>query len=372
MPLAGGEGWMRRMRMVALVVTLLVLFPGFAAQAQGAEDTPDGFDRYEAANFPVALVYDPELWELVKNVPAERNRGRDLLRLRSTDDALPAELSVESFDAVSRASECFDLKLDELAPSGDAVEPITERNGYPIEGSRRGIKYAAYSLESGERGADAIYIECRALPGGSGVVASTLVTGLTGFDDALDAALDVLDTITIIERSNPTTTAAPAETAAPTSDAPADALFVSPNLGYYVAAIDGWALVLGSSENGVDGVALMDPSGLDIRLRASRASDGATPESCVQASADRYAAGNGVELTAAPDGTIDRPSIGGEEGTVYGTSTYIFQGVSRVLFTWCGASPDGSVLVNIRGSIEAGSAGLMVASVDAAAAAVRF
>jgi hypothetical protein len=360
------------MRIVALVVALVVLLPGFAAQAQGTGDVPEGFDHYEAANFPVALVYDPELWELVKNVPAERNRGRDLLRLRSTDDALPAELSVESFDEVSRASECFDLKLDELAPSGEAVEPITERNGDPIEDSRRGIKYAAYSLESGERDVDAIYIECRALPGGRGVVASTLVTGLSVFDDALDAALDVLDTITIIERVAPTATAAPTETAIPTPDAPADALFVSPSLGYYIAPIDGWALVLGSSEDGVDGVALIDPNGLDIRVRASQAIDGATPESCVQASADRYAAGNGVELTVAPDGTIDRPSIGGGDGTAYGTYAYVFQGVSRVLFTWCGASPDGSVLVSVRGDIEAGSVGLMVASVDAVAAAVRF
>jgi hypothetical protein len=148
---------------------------------------------YRTPTFGASLRYDSTIWGSDEELAAADNNGRDSLTLTSW--ALPATVVVETYAGHNgKASVCIDLALREWGITPGADEPITDDQGNPIKGNERGRVWGAY-LYSYEGTALAGYVECRALPGASGVMVITLVTNETAFPKAYADLLPILDSI---------------------------------------------------------------------------------------------------------------------------------------------------------------------------------
>jgi len=148
---------------------------------------------YRSPTFGASLRYDSTIWGSDEELAAVDNNGRDSLTLTSW--ALPATVVVETYAGHNgKASVCIDLALREWGITPGADEPITDDRGNPIKGNERGRVWGAY-LYSYEGTALAGYVECRALPGASGVMVITLVTNEASFEKAYADLLPILDSI---------------------------------------------------------------------------------------------------------------------------------------------------------------------------------
>jgi hypothetical protein len=148
---------------------------------------------YRSPTFGASLRYDSTVWGSEEELAAADNNGRDSLTLTSW--ALPATVVVETYAGHNgKASVCIDLALREWGITPGVDEPITDDRGNAIKGNERGRVWGAY-LYSYEGTALAGYVECRALPGASGVMVITLVTNEASFEKAYADLLPILDSI---------------------------------------------------------------------------------------------------------------------------------------------------------------------------------
>ncbi|CAN5524854.1 hypothetical protein BH09CHL1_BH09CHL1_26860 [soil metagenome] len=160
-------------------------------------------DTYTAPTFDVSFNYNTNDWELTDDLAAADNDGRDTVQLDSID--LASTLVIESYDGHGgRASTCIDLSLREWGILPGENEVLTDSNGNELVGSTRGRVWGAYaftfvdtSTESDEEIELNAYVECRAMPGGQGVVVITLLSQPDDFLDAYEALQPILSSLRI-------------------------------------------------------------------------------------------------------------------------------------------------------------------------------
>jgi hypothetical protein len=160
-------------------------------------------DTYNAPTFDVSFDYNTNDWVLTDNLAAADNDGRDTVQLDSVDFA--STLVIESYDGHGgRASTCIDLSLREWGILPGENEVLTDSDGNELVGSTRGRVWGAYAFTyvdmSGEDEAEIelnAYVECRAMPGGKGVVVITLLSQPGDFLDAYDNLQPILGSLRV-------------------------------------------------------------------------------------------------------------------------------------------------------------------------------
>jgi hypothetical protein len=112
---------------------------------------------------------------------------------------LPAYVIVEVFDGFNgRAGACIDVALAEAGISPGSDELITDDDGNPIQGSQQGRVWSAYAFDvETDDGTTSVggYVECRSLPGASGVMIFTMVSNIVEFQTSFDAIQSMLRSI---------------------------------------------------------------------------------------------------------------------------------------------------------------------------------
>jgi hypothetical protein len=309
-------------------------------------------ETYESATFGSTFDYDPEIWTVSDDLTADENDGRDSIILESED--IPARIYIENYDDYNgKAAACIDAASGEAVGDIDQADLLQDENGDDLEGSSRGKTWAAYAFESDSGDALAAYIECRALPGSAGVFVFTLITTEDTFEDAYNAGLDILDTVSLDGSSAD----APVEETPESNNksgnksdkgnTASSGAYESPTYGYTLAIdTDNWTVT--DDRDSTDFLTLEGPSGMEIKVQGVEAGSRDTPQNCVESYAAAYAALFGPELVQA---TNDGDDIAGEDKFGY-YSLYAFEddnGDTNVLFVECGASPDGSTMVIFTG-----------------------
>ncbi|CAN5524797.1 hypothetical protein BH09CHL1_BH09CHL1_26850 [soil metagenome] len=309
-------------------------------------EVPNGYEGYESPTYGVTLAYDPELWSEEENTAAEDSSNeRDLLLLESLDDDVPANLYLETYDSVTKASDCFDTAVEESVGDIADAEVLEDRSGDPIEGSERGLVYGAYSFETSDGDPLVAYIECRAIPGGGGVFAITLITIEDAYEDAFDALTDILDTVSLDG-----TAAEPDETEEPeeTPDTPSNnsGEYESPTYGFTFEYGRGWDAGDDTSEDGLDQIILNGPDGITLLVQGYEpTSSRHDAQDCVEGYAESYATAVEVEVTQVTNTETDEPIAGEDDFGYYSLYAYDVDGETRTLYVECGESPDGDYMV---------------------------
>lgn len=160
-------------------------------------------ETYQAPTFDVSFNYNPDDWEVSDDLAADENDGRDSVQLDSA--SLGAFIVVESYAGHGgKASTCIDLSLREWGILPGTNEVLTDRDGNDLVGSTRGRTWGAYAFTFTDMSSDEpqdldlnAYVECRAMPGGKGVVVVTLIAQPADFLDAYDDLQPVLASLRI-------------------------------------------------------------------------------------------------------------------------------------------------------------------------------
>jgi hypothetical protein len=160
-------------------------------------------ETYQAPSFDVSFTYNPDDWEVSDDLSADDNNGRDSVQLDNT--SLGAFIVVESYEGHGgKASTCIDLSLREWGILPGQNEVLTDADGNELVGSTRGRVWGAYAFTftdtSSDDGEDLdlnAYVECRAMPGGKGVVVINLISQPADFLDAYDDLQPILASIRI-------------------------------------------------------------------------------------------------------------------------------------------------------------------------------
>jgi hypothetical protein len=153
---------------------------------------------WSAGSFPnVSVSYDRDDWSVQEDLVAAENNGRDGVLL--FHNSLPAYVIVEVFDGFNgRAGACIDVALAEAGISPGSDELITDDDGNPIQGSQQGRVWSAYAFDvETDDGTTSVggYVECRSLPGASGVMIFTMVSNIVEFQTSFDAIQSMLRSI---------------------------------------------------------------------------------------------------------------------------------------------------------------------------------
>jgi hypothetical protein len=308
-------------------------------------------ETYESSTFGSTFDYDPDVWTVSDDLTADKNNGRDSIILESED--IPARIYIENYDDYNgKAAACIEAASGEAVGDVDQADLLQDENGDNLEGSSRGKTWVAYAFESDSGDALAAYVECRALPGSAGVFVFTLISTEDAFEDAYNAGLDILDTVSLDGSSAD----APVEET-PESKSGSDkgnsgntastGEYESPTYGYTLAIdTDNWTVT--DDSDSTDSLTLEGPNGMAIMVQGAEAGSRDTPQNCVESYSEAYSALFGRELVQA---TNDGDDIAGEDKFGY-YSLYAFEddnGDTNVLFVECGASPDGSTMVMFTG-----------------------
>lgn len=305
-------------------------------------DDSDGLEHYTAPTYDVTLAYDAEIWDESENEAADDNDGRDLLLLEGID--FPANLYLETYDTYTKASDCFDNALEEAVGDPTDAEPLEDRSGDPIEGSSRGVKYGAYLFETSSGAEQVAYVECQALPGGTGVFVITLITLEDSYDDAYDAVADIVDTVSF-EDDEPEDTPEPEDDETPVSSNSAGD-YESPTYGFAVEYSNDWEVVSEDSNQGVDQLVLGGPDSITLLVQGYEPNARDEPQDCVEAYADVFGTqvvNADVEVVTNTD--TDEPIAGEDSFGYYGLYAYDGDSGTRALYIECGLSPDGDYMV---------------------------
>lgn len=322
-----------------------------------ADETPvpdDGLEHYTSPTYGVTLAYDPELWSEKDNLAADENKGRDLLLLDSAARGVRANIYFETYDSATKASDCFDTAISESVGNLAEATPVEDNRGKPIEGSSRGVKYGAYSFETSSGDTVVAYVECRALPGGAGVFATTLITDEDSWDDAFDATLDILDTVSLDGGSadKPKEEDTPEADETPTEESTrgnnggsADNAYESPTYGFTIDYSSDWDINDEGSKNGVDQLVLDGPDGVTLLVQGYEPGR-QDPQACTENYASSFGDAVESDLKVATNSDTDEPFAGESDFGYYGLYTYEgSNGTARAVYLECGLSPDGSYMV---------------------------
>jgi hypothetical protein len=169
----------------------------------GGKRTNLNSETYVAQTFPVTFDYDATQWEISDDLAAADNNGRDSVLFDNTE--LASTLVVEAYEGHGgKAGTCIDLSLREWGIQPGVNEVLQDRDGNDLVGSVRGKVWGAYAFTYVDTSGDTdseldlnAYVECRALPGGKGVVVITLLSQPGDFLDAFDQIQLVLTSMRI-------------------------------------------------------------------------------------------------------------------------------------------------------------------------------
>lgn len=171
--------------------------------AGGGKSSNLNDETYRAPSFDVAFDYNPDDWEISEDLAAGENNGRDSVQLDSIN--LGAFIVVESYEGHGgKASTCIDLSLREWGILPGTNDVLTDGDGNDLIGSTRGRVWGAYAFTFTDMSSDDpqdldlnAYVECRAMPGGKGVVVVTLISQPADFLDAYDDLQPILASLRI-------------------------------------------------------------------------------------------------------------------------------------------------------------------------------
>jgi hypothetical protein len=343
-------------------------------QSSSASSGVDG-DTYTGPTYGVFFEFDSDAWDVVDDLAADDNNGRDLLLIEHTDQ--PIRVYFETYDTVTRASECLDAASEEAYGDADA-EIFEDADGEAIEGSSRGVAYAAYIFESD--GDELVaYVECRALPDGAGVFVITMFTVPDAYEDSFAELSDILDTVELEGGSASSSSSNDDENSSSSNDdeedtssnnddadnsssnnddednnsssnsddedsgSSAGGSYESPTYGFVVAYDeDVWTQTDDSSRRGTDIVELENEDDVLLTVTATEAGRRDDPQSCVEDFIDGFDS----ELVQVTDSESDEDLAGDTEFGYYSIMAYDDEdGESHALFIECGASPDEDFLV---------------------------
>lgn len=160
----------------------------------------DSFNQrsWSPGSFPnVSVSYNRNNWSVEEDLVAADNNGRDGVLLFHNE--LPTYVIVEVFDGFNgRAGACIDVALAEAGISPGSDQLLTDADGNPIQGSQQGRVWSAYAFEiETDDGPAEVggYVECRSLPGASGVMIFTMVSNIVEFDTSYEEIQPMLSSI---------------------------------------------------------------------------------------------------------------------------------------------------------------------------------
>jgi hypothetical protein len=151
-------------------------------------------------SFPdVSVSFNRNDWTVEEELVAAENNGRDGVLLFHTE--LPAYVIVEVFDGFNgRAGACIDAALAETGISPGTDELLIDEEGNPIQGSQQGRVWSAHAFQiESEDGPAEVggYVECRSLPGASGVMIFTMVCNISQFPACYEEIQPMLGSIRV-------------------------------------------------------------------------------------------------------------------------------------------------------------------------------
>jgi hypothetical protein len=314
--------------------------------------TSSNLETYESATFGSTFDYDPEIWTVGDNLTADENDGRDSVILENED--IPARVYVENYDDFNgKAAACIDAASGEAVGDIDKADLLQDETGDDLEGSSRGKTWVAYAFESDSGDALAAYIECRALPNSAGVFVFTLITTEDAFQDAYNAGLDILDTVSLDgssanvpveetpESNNKSGNNKSGGSTAVTGN------YESPTFGYVLNFDDTtWTeLDRDTTDNGADQFTLSGPDNITVLVQGMEAGQNASAQGCVDSYAGVFQENVADDLAPVTDKNDD-PVVGEDKFGTYALYSYTDKnGDTQVLYLECGASPDEATYV---------------------------
>jgi len=356
-------------------------------------------DTYVGPTYGVYLEFDSDAWDVVEDLSADDNNGRDLLLIEHTD--IPIRVYFETYDTVTRASDCLESASEEAYGDADA-EIFEDEDGNAIEDSSRGVAFAAYLFENEDGDELVAYVECRALPEGAGVFVITMFTFPDEWDDAYAELSDILDTVDLEggsssssnnddeEDDNGSSNQDDEEDDNGSSDnddeednnssnnddeedsgSSAAGTYESPTYGFTIEYDeDVWEQTDDSSRSGTDTVEFEGDDDVVLTVTAVEAGSRDDAESCVEDQLDTY---DDVELIQVTNSEDDEPLAGDTQFGYYTIMAYDDDnGDTHALYLECGASPDEDYLVLFVADGPWDGAGDMVSAVADMVEAVEF
>lgn len=267
-----------------------------------------------------SISYDPEIWTLDAEIEDE---GVDGIRLVSESSTY----TIWAWDAYgSDPAACLDGESDYYGTQMETIsdfEPITGSDGEPLRYESENLAWGVFSLnytnESGDTYPLIDYISCEPIPGQDAVLIILLSSDPDPYNDNLDNALDVLDTLQFADASGDsgtdnTETATETATEETSTGEEIDTnldgtLYTSPNFGFTVDIPLQWNVVDESSSS-TDEQLVVSNGTSEVTIWATSEYSGEL-EGCV----DYAANASGLDLM------LDSDSSGGEfRGTYRGES----------------------------------------------------
>ncbi len=165
----------------------------------GGDDAGVDGNTYESPTYGYTLEWDEDLWTVDEERTASEDR--DVLYLDYTDGGFLIVEGYEDYDG--DPEDCLEGSSAEILESGevDDVAPLEDEVGDVIEGDDDDVFFAAYTLEIGPDTAVA-YFDCRTLVEDEAVLAFSLLVPEEAVEDAVDAFLDVRDSLELADQGD--------------------------------------------------------------------------------------------------------------------------------------------------------------------------
>lgn len=285
------------------------------------EETPEptevalgAIESYTGAVFGYTLEFDTSLWTMDGVFEAD-----DLDGIRLYGDS--STLTVWAWGGYGAdAQACLQGESEFYSTQVDAIadwQTATNANGEPLWFESEDLSWGVFTLTY--EGTELVdYISCQPIPGQDAVLITLLSSLPNGYNDALDATLDIVETVQFVEvPSDDSTTAVTTGSTSPTSGTRADistaidgTTYVSPNYGFSVDVPLEWTVAEEDPTAGDERLVLSNGTSI-VTLWGTNADVGDL-KGCI----DYAAAQSGLDLE------IDTNADGDEFRGVYGKQSF--------------------------------------------------
>lgn len=288
--------------------------------------TEDGLETFTGPVYGYSISYNPTVWTLDAELEDD---GMDGVRLVSDTSTY----TIWAWDGYGNdPAACLDGEADFYGTQIEEIsdfEPIIGSDGeelrYESDNLAWGVFSLNYTTEAGDEYPLIDYISCEPIPGEDAVLMILLSSDPEPYNDNLDLALDVLDTLQFADAGANTGTADPTETPAETPednsveiDTNLDgSLYTSPNYGFTVNVPLQWN-VIDETSTSTNEQLIVSNGTSEVMIWATSEYSGDL-EGCVDFAADA----SGLDLQ------LDSNSSGGDfRGTARGESfaNFVYEG----------------------------------------------
>lgn len=170
-----------------------------------AESTQSGIDgdTYESPTYGFTVEWDDRIWEVDAEEEVVGSGHERLDRIAWYGEGSYLEIEARTaFDGDS--ADCLEDRIEAMEDDDTLVdaEPLEDRRGHPVEGeTEAGGEYVAYVLtfenEDGSEQETVQYFECRILEDGESVLIFSLLAYPETYEDELEAAEEIFDSIEV-------------------------------------------------------------------------------------------------------------------------------------------------------------------------------